>query len=94
MKLNKNSSPFNSMHFLSIFDLYLKYWTNVILWPSFSATPAQTIFDDAPYKLPFPPKVGPNAGRFKNRRKRDSIEFIQYFTMNSIIKLPSAYAIG
>lgn len=33
----------------------------MILWPSFSATPAQTMLDDAPYKLPFPPSVGPNA---------------------------------
>lgn len=41
--------------------VYLKYWKNVILWPSFSETPAHTMFDDAPYKLPLPPKVGPNA---------------------------------
>lgn len=33
----------------------------MILWPSFSATPAHTMFDEAPYKLPFPPSVGPYA---------------------------------
>lgn len=52
-----NSNTFN-------FEIYLKYWMNEILWPSFSLTPAQTMFDDAPYKLPFPPKVGPNANAY------------------------------
>lgn len=33
----------------------------MILYPNFSAIPAHKIFDEAPYKLPFAPRVGPNA---------------------------------
>lgn len=41
--------------------IYLKYCEQVILYPNFSATPAHKIFDEAPYKLPFAPRVGPKA---------------------------------
>lgn len=71
-KRNQHYNPI--LKFTQNLNSYLKYCELVILWPNFSATSAHRIFEDAPYKLPFAPNVGPNAkaktigfiGKFKS----------------------------